>query len=340
MTELLKNPGHEALWNSFGATASNGMDQVISTQTRIVEGVLGTKYYELLGQKLGDFFPVEIGKGKDSMEIFQYTASYTGGDFEEGEISLSTGMQANATSGVEFGGFTAKNHFWRNTYSIQQEMINVAAQNQVAFSLIEEHEKASKKKWDLGIQRISFLGTKDGQTKGLYDVDGVTVNTSLLPAKVSAITAAQIKTLAANIISAYVTANGGTALPNRWVMPQEEFLALNVPVNPDYPSKTILEIIMDVFKGAGCVDFRILHTKYGETADSTGAKGRHVLYNYSPDSLKLSIPQDYTPHALFPKNAMELLGMATGQYIGLVVTRPKEVLYMDVTEPVEVPAEG
>lgn len=326
--ELAKNPAHEQLWNALGATAVNGMEQTITTQTQVVAGVLATKYYELMGQKIADFLPVDIGRGADSLNLFQFTSQYNGDKFEEGFISVSNGLQANATADIEIGGFNIPNHFWRMDYTVSQELIAVASKNQVAFSIIEEKEKSRKKAWDLGIQKIAFLGGNGMQ--GLYNLSGVTVNTSLLGKKITAMSASELKAFASAVVDTYASNTNYTALPNRWLMPTNEFLGLGVAVDPTYPLKTLRDIVEDAFRSAGIADFKIVHTKYGNTADSTGAKGRHVFYNSNPDSIKFVLPKDYTPHALYPLNGVDLISVASGQIAGVVCLRPAEVLYADV----------
>lgn len=328
--KLAQHPAHEKLWNAMGATSINGMQQVIDTQTQIVAGVIETKYYELHGQSLSDFMPFDIGMGQDSLNIFQFTSEYKGGDFEEGNISISTGLQANATTTIEVGGFNIPNQFWRKDYTVSQELVSVAAKNMVAFSVIEENEKSRKKNWDLGIQKITFLGNKSGTMFGLYNLPNVTVNTSLLPKKVTAMSAAEIKTFASNVVATFSANSGDTALPNRWCMPTNEFLGLGVPVDPTYPLKTLRMVLEEAFVDAGCVGFKIVHTKYGNTANSTGTRGRHVFYNAQPDTIKFLMPKDYTPHALYPQNGVDLISVASGQYAGVVNYRPAEVLYADV----------
>jgi len=328
--ELAKVENHDKLWNSYGPTSSEAMNQIITTQTQIVAGVIDTKYYELLGQKLSDFVPMDIGTGADSLSLFQYTSEYVGNDFRSGLVDVNNGLQKNVLSDIAVAGFNIKVNFWRNAYQISQEALAVSSKNAVAFSIIEAKEKARKKVWDLGLQEVLFNGLGDGETYGINNQPDVTINTALFPVKVTAMTAQQVKAFASSVVNTFLANNNDTALPNRWIMPTNEFVGLGVPVDPATPWKTLREILEEAFRDAGCVDFKIVHSKYNNTADSTGTKGRHVFYNYQPDSIRMFVPKDYTPSALFPMNGIDMISVAQGQFTGVVLFRTAEMLYADV----------
>lgn len=335
--EILKNglpsiTGDNKLYNAAatGAVALNGLEQIITTQTYVVADVIETKYYELLGQKLSDFIQFDIGQGAYNFNLFQYTSQYNGGDFEEGLISVTSGLQANAKVDVEFGGFQIKNYFWRKSYTVGHEELEAAARGVLPISLIEQKEKSRKKNWDLGIQKVTFLGLDSGAMKGLVNQPNVTVDTSLLPVKVTAMTSAQVKTFASNVVATFLANNNSTQLPNKWLMPTNEFTGLGVAVDPTYPLKTLREQLEDAFRDAGCVDFKIVHSTYNNTASADGSHGRHVFYNDNADTLRFVMPQDYTPYALYPMNGIDAVSLATGQFAGVVVYRPAEMLYADV----------
>ena len=322
---------HDKLWNSYGPSNSDVMRQVIDTQTQIVAGVIETKYYELLGQKLSDFVPMDVGTGADSLSLFQFTSTYVGNDFASGLIDINNGLQKNALADIAVSGFNIKVNFWRMAYQISQESLAVASKNAVSFSLIEQKEKSRKKVWDLGLQDVLFKGLGDGETYGLLNQPNVSINTSLLPVKTTAMTTAQITAFAGSVVATYNAVNNGTTLPNRWCMPTEEYLGLGRQASPDYPMKSLRKVLEEAFVEAGCpADFKIVHSKYNEKADSTGTKGRHIFYNYEPESVRMYIPKDYTPSALFPMNGIDMISIAQGQFTGVNVFRPKEMLYADV----------
>lgn len=326
----IENEYSRKMRNSTGAITANGLRQLITTQTAIYTGYLQTKFYELLGQKPSDFVDFEIGFGADSTDLFQYTATYTGGAFEDGIISLSSGEQGNSVSSIEVGGFKIQNNFWRKDYVINQEALAVASKNNQAFSLIDAKEQARKKNWDLGIQYITFLGLKDGTVKGLLNQSTVTVDTSLLPVKITSMTAAQLKTFVASLLSTYLANSNYTAMPNTYAIPTNEWAGLGAFISDTFPLMTYREAIEKAFEQAGVSNIKIVHSVYANTASASGNRGRHVLYNKAPESFRFIMPRDYTPHPLFPLNGLDMISVAQGQFCGFVAFRPAEMLYIDV----------
>lgn len=315
--------------NNAAAVDSLGFEQLITTQTEIVAGVIQTKYYELLGQSLSDFVPFDVGRGAYSTNIFQYTAGYVGSPFESGLVQPSTGLGINAKSSIQIDGISIKNNFWRMDYEVSHEIIEMGKVNVQAFSIIEENEKARKKVYDLGMQKVTFLGIPDNGVEGLLNMAAVNIDTSLFPVKLAAMSSAQLQTLASNLLAAYLANNGATQMPNRLCIPTSDYVALGVPSDPNFPLKTKRDILEEALRQGGAVDIKIVHTTYNEKAASDGQHARYVLYRHDADSLRMYIPKPYTPHALYPMNGVDFISVAESQFSGVVAIRPKEMLYMD-----------
>jgi hypothetical protein len=315
--------------NNASAVDSIGYEKLISTQTEIVAGVIETKYYELLGQSLSDFVPFDVGRGAYSTNIFQYTSAYVGSPFEAGLVQPSTGLGVNAKSTIQIDGINIKNNFWRMDYEISHEVVEMGKVNVQAFSIIEENEKSRKKIYDLGMQKITFLGLPEEKgVYGLLNQPEVTVDTSLFPTSLAKMSATQLATFASTAIATYLKNNNSTAMLNRMMIPTSDFVALGAPSNPDYPLKTKLQVIEDAFKVAGATDFKIVHSTYNDTAASDG-KARYVLYRHDADSVRMYIPKQYTPHALYPMNGIDFVSVAEAQFTGVQLLRPAEMLYAD-----------
>lgn len=309
-----------------------GVVQTVDTITDIVQGVVETKYYELAGQTLSDFINIDAsGRGAYAGEIFQFTSAYVGAPFEQCIINpASTGIHNDATADVAVDGISARNNFYRQKYSISQEGLKMAAVNRVGFDLIEQKEKSRKKNWDLGLQKVLFNGLGDGRTLGLLNQTGVTVNTSLLPKKISAMTVAQLKTFAGSALATAFAASNYTIMPNRWLMPTDEFLALGVPYGDTFGMPTVIEMLEKAFKQAGApADFRIVHSIYGQGIGGQ-SKGRHVFYNTDTDNIIMHTPKPYTPHPLYAQGALDMISDAEGQFTGVWLKRPTSMLYADV----------
>ncbi len=314
---------------AFANPTNYGLEKVITTLTQIVAGVLRQKFYTVQGS-LTDYVPIQMGTGAYSKQLFQYAVAQVGDSFESGIVQPGNGINKDANVDITIDGISIRNNFWRMKYEATKEIIEMGRVNAETFSYIEEQERARLKTFQLGIQKVAFLGTSDGLNYGLLNQPDVTVNTSLLPASVAAMTIEQLSNFAKTAISTYFANTNSTVFPNTWLMPTAEYMSLGVPVNPEFPIGTVREYLEKAFVYAGApADFKILHTVYNNTA-GTGQKGRHVLYNRDADTLTMYLPKPYTPYPLFPTGALDMISDAEAQFTGVWAKRPNELLYMDV----------
>ena len=314
-----------------GISANPGLEQVITTTNQIVAGVVNTLYYELMGQKLSDFVKIEVGRGANSLQLFQYASAYVGSPFKQGLINpTATGIYADANSNIQIGSLTIPVIYWRMKYSLGQEAIAIASANAETFSLIEENEKARKKVFDLGLQEATMKGLGDGKSYGLLNQPDVTVNTTLMTAELDAMTDAQFQTFLAQVAGVYAANCNGTMMFNRMMIPQKAFLALQQPYGAyGETRKTVME---RAFQGIVGSDFKIVHTTYntGATAGGNASKGRYVFYNTNEDNLVMELPKPYTPHPLFPSGALDVISDAEAQFCTPYLKRRDSMLYADV----------
>ena len=314
-----------------GIGTNPGIEQVITTTTQIVAGVVNTLYYELMGQKLSDFVKIEVGRGANSLQLFQYASAYVGSPFKQGLINpTATGINADANSNIQIGSLTIPVNYWRMKYSLGQEAIAIASANAETFSLIEENEKARKKVFDLGLQEATMKGLGDGKSYGLLNQPNVTVNTTLMTAELDAMTDAQFQTFLAQVAGVYAANCNGTMMFNRMMIPQKAYLALQQPYGAyGETRKTVLE---RAFQGIVGSDFKIVHTTYntGATAGGNASKGRYVFYNTNEDNLVMELPKPYTPHPLFPSGALDVISDAEAQFCTPYLKRVDSMLYADV----------
>ena len=148
-------------------------------------------------------------------------------------------------------------------YEATKEILEMGRVNAQTFSYIEEQERARLKTFQLGIQRVEFLGTTDGLNFGLLNQPEVTINTALLPTSIQAMTVEELTNFAKTAISTYFANTNSTVFPNTWLMPTATFMALGVPINPQFPIGTVREFLEKAFIQSGApADFRILHTVY------------------------------------------------------------------------------
>lgn len=314
---------------AFATPAAMAIEQNITTLTQIIAGVLRQKFYTV-AEPLTSYVPIEMGTGAYQRQLAQYAVAKVGADFEDGIVQPGNGINKDANIDIAVDLVSVKNNFWRMKYEATNEIVRSAQVNQETFSYIEEQERARYKTAQLGIQKVLFQGTKDGQNFGLLNQPNVTINTSLLPVSIANMTITQLTNFAKTAISTYFANTNSTVFPNTWLMPTADYMSLGVPVNPEFPIGTIREFLEKAFIAAGApADFKILHTVYNNTA-STSGKGRHVLYNRNADTLTMAIPKPYTPYPLYPVGALDTISDAEMQFTGVWVKRPNEILYMDV----------
>ena len=315
---------------AFATPNAYGLEKTITTLTQIIADVQHQKFYTV-AEPLTSYVPIEMGTGAYGRQLFQYAVAQVGDNFETGIIQPGNGINKDANIDITIDGTSIRNNFWRMKYEATKEILESARVNAQTFSYIEEQERARLKTTQLGIQKILFKGTDDGLNTGLLNNPDVTVNTSLLPANISAMSITQLTNFAKTAISTFFTNSNSTTFPNTWLMPTSDYMSLGVPINPEFPIGTIREFLERAFIDAGApADFKILHTVYNNTASSTGA-GRHVLYNRDSDVLTMYIPKPYTPYPLYPVGSLDMISDAEMQFTGVWVKRPAEMLYMDVT---------
>lgn len=314
---------------AFATPASAGLEQIITTLTQIVAGVQHQKFYTVAGS-LTDYVPIEMGTGAYAKQLTQFAVAQVGDNFESGIVQVGNGINKDANVDIKVDSIRIKNNFWRMKYQATKEILEMGRVNAETFSYIEEQERARLKTFQLGIQKVAFMGTEDGQNQGLLTQSGVTINTSLLPASVAAMTLEQLTNFAKTAIATYFANTNSTVFPNTWLMPTADYMSLGVPVNPEFPIGTVREFLEKAFIAAGApANFKILHTVYNNTA-GVGGKGRHVLYNREADTLTMYIPKPYTPYPLYPQSSLDMISDAEAQFTGVWVKRPAELLYMDV----------
>ena len=316
---------------AFATPANYGLEQTITTLTQIVSGVLRQKFYTVDGA-LTDYVPMEMGTGAYGQHIRQYTVAQVGDNFKSGIIQPGNGLNKDANVDIVIDSINIRNNYWRMKYEASKEIVEMAKANAVNFSYIEEQERARLKTYQLGIQRVTFLGTKDGLNKGLLNLDGVTVNTSLIPANFGSMTTAQLNNFASTAVATFWANSNSTSFPNTLLIPTQDLGGLATFISDTYPvGETRKDFLERAFKAAGAPqDFKILHTAYNKTA-GTGGTARYVLYNRDADVLKMYLPKPYTPYPLYPTGSLDMVSDAEAQFTGVWAKRPKEILYMDLT---------
>lgn len=321
----------KSLFNANGDidVNSTGFKYIISTLSYIRSKIIEQKFFEV---DIADYVPVDVGEAAFSDEIVQNTEFYTGGSFFEGDVDQGGSRISQVDASMVANKMPVRN--WRKKvnwtlFEIQQAA--VASR----WDPVEAKMRSLKKNWDLGIQELAFLG-RPGDTvmTGLLNNAVVTINTTRITKKISSMSAAEFSTFVGGLLGDYYANSNSTVLPDTFVIPTADYLGLGVPVSSTYPNISMLEYFGNMLKRMTANEnFKILPVAYATTANSRGdfTKDRYVLYRRDPETLSLSIPVDYTMAEPRTVDSMDWLQLAYGQYSGVLVNRPREVLYYALT---------
>ena len=325
----------KALLNANGDIdpSSSGFQYIIDTLTYIKSGVIDQKFYTVAP---ADYMPVDVGSAAWMEDIVQNVVFNTGGSFYQGDVDsqTETGRLAQVGAGLDKISQPVKTWAKGTGWTIMEIAKAAAASN---WDIVESKLKSLKTNWDLGIQETAFLGHPDGSVTGLLNGAEVNVNTTLIAEPLSGMSGTDFQTFVAGLLAAYFANSNSTALPDTFVMPTSDYLGMIAAASPDFPNISKLEYLLNALKKATANEnFKILPLAYAEDSNNASRginKNRYVLYRQNDDTLNMNIPVDFTMLDADTSNKINWTQGAYGQYSGVLVNRPREVLYFDETAP-------
>jgi hypothetical protein len=330
------NPGMAmSLLNSNGDVdvSTLGYQYTIQTTSQIRAQVVHQKFYEI---PFADYVPVIPGTGAWMEDIKTNLVYDTAGAFDTGVISLASSNNKLAQVDVGISPVSAKIATWAKgyQYSIPEVKKALASNN---WDVVSSKMEALKRNWDIGIQKVAFLGFSSDLTNlpGLLTNANVNSNTSLIPSNISAMSSATFATLVAGILAAYFANSNNTVLPDTFEIPMDDYLGLTVPVASGFPVVSQLTYLENAFKQATQnPNFMIYGLAYGTAANNAGyitagGKSRYVLYRNDPETIKMDLPVDFILTPAGTSNNFQFQGVGAGQFTGAIAYRPAEILYFD-----------
>lgn len=302
----------------------------MTTLTAVLRDVAQQKFYQI---PVADYLPVRVGtEAAFAEDILMFRSFQVGGDFEKGYIETANEGRLASTD-AQLDAIRVKTRMWAKALNWSIADVQKAARSGV-WDIVTQKEKSRRTNWALGIQKTAFLGSRDGTMEGLATLSDVTINTTLIPAAISAMSDAQFQAFASGIVGAYLTNNNFTAMPNRLYIPQTDYVALTTATSVQFPIKSKLEYLQDVLKAATSEQsFEIKPLAYLQTAQSDGklSTDRYILMRYDEDVARFEIPVDYTVTVPNSIDGWTIRNVAYGQHSGVLDARPQEILYMDLT---------
>lgn len=299
----------------------------LTTLTQVKAQVIKQKFYEV---SPAEFIPMKIGNGAFMDDLLTWKAFSHADDFESGNILQGHDNSRIKSVNASLKSIRTKIVPWAK--SLQYSLFEIQqATKSGNWSRIEALETARKRSWDLGIQKIAFLGANaDTGLTGLLNNANVTIDTATITESISGMTDTEFQTFVAAILKAYSANANATVLPDTFLIPLSDWLGLGISTSATYPLRDRIDYLESLFKKlTKNPNFKIAPLAYGDTAHNSLGKTRYVLYRRNPDSLDMNLPIDYTSLAVGSLNNFQFQSVAYGQYTGVEVYRPKEMLYFD-----------
>lgn len=304
-----------------------GYDYAIRTTTHLRAKSIQQKFYEV---PIADFMTVEVGTGAWMEQITTNLEYSSAGDFESGLIN--NGSSNADIPSVEVG-ISPKTYpilSWNMgyMYSIPELEKALASNN---WDVIKAKTDALKKRWDLGIQKIAFVGSKSiSSVEGLLNLSETTSDTTTLTQTISSLAADDFSTFVQVVLGLYFANTNKTALPDTFIIPMDDYLGMSAPVSAAFPMNSKIEYLEKAFaQGTGNKNFKIVGNVYAMAAHNPDAVNRYMLYRNDPEVVKLDIPVNFNLLSPNTGNNYQWKGVAYGQFTGVQVFRPAETYYMD-----------
>ena len=314
---------------------SLGYQIAIDTLTFIKKQITEQKFYEI---SPADYVPIAVGDGAFSQSILTNLTVSTSRDFESGIIDQGTANDMLETADSAISSKTVQVLNWAKAVGYSVFEIEQALQSN-NWDVIESKHRARKKNWDLGIQKLAFLGILSDQTNfpGLLTQSSNFVNSDIVTIQesISSMTSQQFATFVSLVVASYQSNCAYTAMPTHFVIPQSDWLGLASPVSATYPFNSKLEYLKKAFDEIVPGGIKILPCIYGMpnynlSVINTGTGiSRYAMYRYDPESIRMDIPVDYTVTQPNTINNFQFQDAAYGQATGVGVYRGLELLYLD-----------
>jgi hypothetical protein len=306
-----------------------GYEAAITTLTSIAKKVSEQKLYQI---PFADYLPVRVGEGRFSTNLTTFRSFDVADEFETGIINTGGQNSKMASADAAVDSLNIQVFPWAKAIGWSIFDLEYAAMSG-NWDLITAKEKARKKNWDLGLQRIAFLGARGlnasgGKCMGLLNQAGITFNATLLTTPIAQLSVTALAAFPGAALEAYRNNCQRTAYPDRLIVPESDFNQLANQASPSFPIKSIIEVLEDTFKRiTQNPNFKILPLAYGDKAYSGLSTQMYVLTRYDEESVRMDIPLNYTTTLANSLDNFSFQNAAYGQFTGVLAYRPLETLY-------------
>lgn len=345
VVQELKNNGGLVKWqpgmqlfNANGGIDSStlGYRYTIQTTTLINPRISQQKFYTI---PFADYIPVRVGNGAYMEEIKTNVQYDSSGDFESGIQGTGQNTRVSTVStGLAPVSYKIQTWVGGVQWSTLELQKALAADN---WDVQEGKVKALYRRWQLGIQRIAFLGSyrDPAGVPGLLSNTNVNVTTGVITKNISSMNYTEFAALVAALMQDYFSNSNSTEYPTHFAIPQSDWNGLAVPVNPQFPvaGSMMIDYLQSAFvKITGNPNFTIYPVAYADQANNLGvwtALGtyRYCLYRKDEETAVMDMPLPLTPLAPNTADNFNWNSLMYGQYTGVQIIRVPEFRYYDHT---------
>lgn len=332
MSQYLQNQHGKHPWTP--TLNSLGYEVAITTLTTIAKKISEQKFFQV---PPADYLPVRVGEGAWSTNLTTYRSFDAADAFETGIINTGgqTARLSSADAAVDALNILVFPWAKAISYSIMDLEFAAKSGN---WDLASAKEKARKRNWDLGIQRIAFLGASGqnalgGTCLGLLNQAGIGVDTTTITQAISGMSPTDLKQFSATVLEKYRANCNRTAWPTHFIIPESDYNGLASQASAQFPIKSTLQLIEEMFQViTQNKSFKVLPLAYADAAyhsDVSQIAGKQVytLLNYDEESLRMDVPLDYTTTLANSNNNFQFQNAGYGQFTGVLAYRPLEMLY-------------
>ena len=305
---------------------AQGVKQIITAITGISKKVSEQKFYTV---PFAEFVPVVPSDNAFDINILNWRSFSKDDGFKSGLVGNQSNKAQRNQSDAVFDTILQKTQFWAKNIEWSIIELEQAAKANNLFSLIEARERARKKSWDLGLQEVAFFGVDgDAGIEGLLNLSAVYNDTTTITKPLSSMTAAELQAFIAAVYEKYRANCNRTAHATKFILPESDFNGLSTFPDIAFPIKTRLQIIEETFKTVSQnAGFKIMPLAYANKAYNPMGVNRYMLTTDDPESIKMSLPIDYTTTQAGSEDGFSWTNTGYGQFTGVLALREKESMY-------------
>jgi hypothetical protein len=329
--------------NSMVANASNFE---FDNLTAIRQEIIQTKYYEV---NPADFIPINYGFGAYLDVVIRRFRQEKGND----SLFARRGVESRVSANYEDAQMTMHLHPYTeslnyNLYDVKQAAaLGYNSSVDLMVDLIREKELASKKTFDLSLQKALLKGEAEAvnladearSARGLLNLTvggeglstSITEDTTTLSGFIGDLGDDDFKTAVKGMIEAYRANTNNTVAPNTLIIPTAEAAKLATSTSSFNNNVTRLDILQQMFTAAFGSQVTVKQLFYANKAQDLAGKNRYVLYNNNSDSLICEMPIPYTSFGYGTENNFDYKAVAMAQVSGVYALRPSELMYFTHT---------